>query len=715
MLLIIAEKPIAGKRIADILSNGRTRTATVGRAPVYDFEWKGAPARVVPLRGHVKDVDFPKKYAYWLGTDLKELVHAPLDYIPTEKEICLALESMGRETHSVIVATDADREGEAIGVEALESLWKTNPKFELARAYFSAMTPKDIETAFSNLSKVDFAFADSANARREIDLVWGSVLTRYLSITSGKMGKEFLSMGRVQGPTLGLIVNREKERLAFVPVHYWEVHAQFERNAQTFDAEHKRGRFLDRAEAEAVLASKEPPIGTVVSVNKKMRSLERPIPFNTTLFIKAATGIGFSAGKAMEVAESLYQAGYTSYPRTDNSAYPPSLDIPLLLKQLKTVSSFSSDVEKILAQPKIVPSAGKETKDHPPIHPVSPARQDQLSPPQWKIYELIVRRFLATVAEDAITENVLVEIDLNGQSFVARGQTYVKLGWKAVYKYSKAEDVELPPLEKGDRVNLKKMDVLSKQTEPPARYTQGSLITEMEKQGLGTKATRHEIIQKLYSRKYIEGAKAIEPAQIAFAVVDAFDRHAPKIVQPILTAELEKEMDEVAAGKTKKGEVVTNARKFLQDSLEALLASRGDVRVELRKALRSDSIIGICKVCGSELLTRFGKTGKRFVGCSGYPNCTQSYPLPQKGRITPKGTNCATCGAPEIEVQNMKRRPYRMCVNMGCETKKEWGKKNSGEPSLSSDSQPSTDSAASAKAPAKARAKPKKTQAPKTR
>jgi DNA topoisomerase-1 len=366
------------------------------------------------------------------------------------------------------------------------------------------------------------------------------------------------------------------------------------------------------------------------------------------------------------------------------------------------------------------PSRGKETKDHPPIYPVTHANVGQLSPPQWKIYELIVRRFMATLAEDALTENVLVEIDLNTQPFIARGQTYVKLGWKAFYPYSKAEDVELPPLEKGDRANLKDLKVLGKQTEPPGRYSQGSLISEMEKLGLGTKATRHEIIQKLYVRKYLTGQKAIEPTQLAFAVVEAFDHHAPKVVQPVLTKDLENEMDEVAAGKKKKADVVADARVFLEESLVQLQAHKAEVRIELKKGLRGDSVIGVCKKCGQELLIRYGKTGKRFVGCSGYPQCSNSFPLPQKGTLAPMGKDCPICQHPLIEVKTGKGRPWQMCLNMSCASKDEWRARqaekearSAGEPkpTLSSPSNPQNQTApiAAQPTPTTKMTKPQKT------
>ena len=672
MILIVSEKPIAGKRIAEILSDGKIEQSFEKKAVFFVFEKEKKQFTMVPLKGHIVDVDFPLQYKSWLGTDLKRLVDAEIKYAETQKEIADLLKKVAPNIDEIIIATDADKEGESIGLEALNILKQLNPKAKIKRALFSAITPKDMQKAFSNLGEFDYNLADSADARREIDLIWGAVLTRFLSLVSGKLGKEFLSMGRVQGPTLGLIVAREKERIAFQIKPFWELIATFKKGAQEFLAEHKHGRFWKKEEALKAFDCQKPPIGIVKGIEKKKRTIARPIPFNTTGFLRAATAMGFSASVAMSIAESLYQAGFISYPRTDNCVYPQTLDLKEVLTELGKLKEFSPMVKKLLSMPKLVPSAGKEAKDHPPVHPVSAAQKTFLSPQNWKIYELVCRHFFATLAEDAETENLAVEIDLNKQPFVAHGQIFLKLGWKEFYPYSKASEVILPELAVGDRLDLLKLDFLEKATEPPARYSQGALIKAMSDLNLGTKATRAEIIQKLYYRQYISGQKAIVPNKIAFAVIDSLEKYHDKIVKPEMTAELEKQMDLVAAGTKTKPEVVTESRKLLSVSLDELLKNRASIGSLLREALRADSVIGKCNApnCGGSLLMRFGKTGKRFLGCSNYPKCTNTFPLPQKGKIIPTEKTCAICGSPVIQV--FARRRFEMCVNMNCSSKDEW-------------------------------------------
>ncbi|MCR4335712.1 MAG: DNA topoisomerase I [archaeon] len=671
MKLIISEKAIAGRNIANILAGKQVPLSSIGSAQAFRFNKGNDEYVVVPLRGHIVDVEFPKKYSYWVGTDLKKLIDAEIEYAGKETQIIYALKSAAKEVDEVIIATDADREGESIGVEALNYVKASNPKVKIKRAYFSAITKTDIDESFSKLVDVDYNFADSADARREIDLIWGAVLTRFMSLVSGKLGKEYLSVGRVQTPALALIVQREKERNAFVSKNYWELKALFSKDSKTFEAEHKKGKFWEKEEPEKIYKehAKE---GIVKSIKSTKRILKKPTPFNTTDFLRQATSIGFSAGQAMEYAESLYQQGLTSYPRTDNTVYSPTLDLKKILNEIAKVPDFKKDAEKILSKYPLNPSRGKkETKDHPPIHPVTAASKEKLSENHWKIYELIVRRFLATLGDDAKTENQSVEILLGKEPFVANGQRIVDPGWKEIYPYSTISEVILPPMKEGDKVNLEKLDFFAKQTQPPSRYSQSTLIKLMEDLGIGTKSTRHTTIQKLYDRKYVSGAKAIEPSKLAFAVIDSLANHQVDAVKAEMTAGIEKEMDKVAAGKKTKEQVVGDSRKFLHDILDRMLKSKDEIGSDLRSAGREDSIAGNCDKCSGKLRQLMSRNKKRFLGCTEYPKCTNTYPLPQKGKVVFTTNICETCQKPVIKVIGTRYK-FEMCINPDCETKTEW-------------------------------------------
>ncbi|MCR4368518.1 MAG: DNA topoisomerase I [archaeon] len=672
--LIISEKAIAGKTIAGILAGKNVSVSSIASAQVFRFRRDDVDYLIVPLRGHISDVEFPKKYSYWMGTDVRDLIDAPIDYVGKERAIISGLKQAALEADEVIIATDADREGESIGVEALNYIKEANKKIVAKRAYFSAITPKDINAAFANLADVDYNFADSADARREIDLIWGAVLTRFISIVSGRLGKEYLSVGRVQTPTLAIIVAREKERNAFEVKKYWEIKAVFKKGSKKFEAEHKNGKFWEIGPAEAIMLTKEKS-GVVKDIKSSQRTLKRPTPFNTTDFLRQATTIGFSAGEAMDAAESLYQQGYTSYPRTDNTVYSENLDLREILQEVAKVPDFAKPSQAILAQKTLDPSRGKkETKDHPPIHPATAAPKEKLSERHWKIYELIVRRFLATLSQDAKTENQSVEIHLGKEPFVARGQRILEPGWKDVYPYSTITEVILPKLEVGEEVALESLDLLDKETQPPARYSQSTLIKLMEDMGIGTKSTRHTIIQKLFARRYITGTKAIEPSKIAFAVIDVLDRNKVDAVKAEMTSRLEEEMDQIAAGKHTKKEVIEDSRKLLHLIVERMVVSKDKIGSELRVALREDALVGPCDKCDGQLRILKSRNNKRFLGCTNYPKCTNTYPLPQKGRIVPTEKICPECKRPVVKLIGARYR-FEMCVNMACPTKDDWKKR----------------------------------------
>jgi len=675
MDIIVAEKPIAGKRIAELLSKGKMQLEKENNVELFKFELKGKEFILIPLKGHILDVDFPSRFAPWIGTDVNSLIKAKILYIEKEKAIINLLKKFGKNCSLIIIATDSDREGESIGLEAIKLIKEVNQKVKVLRANFSAITEQEINQAFEKLNEFDVNLAESADTRREIDLIWGAVLTRFLSIVSGKLGSEFLSAGRVQSPTLALIVDREKERMKFKPEKYFEIEALLEKDKIKFSALHEKGRIKDKSEAEKIIEKKESPL-TVIKLEKKEKSLSKPLPFNTTEFLRAASAIGISATKAMDLAEFLYQKGYTSYPRTDNTVYPESLDLREILKILSEAPEFKEMTEKLLSKKQLIPSAGKKaTKDHPPIHPVA-VPKEKLEPQAKKIYDLIVHRFFATLADEAKVLAVKAVLNMNNEKFIAHGLTYISLGWKEFYPYTKIEETILPEMKEGDKVKLIELKLLEKETKPPARFSQGTLIQLMEKLNLGTKSTRHETLKKLYARKYISGIKQIIPNNVSFAVIDALEKYDGLIVKPEMTANLEKEMDLIAAGKKTKNQVVEESREMLEKVLAELMKNKDKIGSEIRKALTKDTILGKClnENCSGNLIIRKGFSGKRFVGCTEYPKCKLTFPLPQKGQITVTEKKCPECNAPIIKLSG-KRYSFELCINMNCKTKDEWKKK----------------------------------------
>ena len=653
---IITEKHNTAKRIANILSGGSAKAKKIAGVDTYEFNGK----TVIGLSGHVVGVDFPEKYSRWSHNTTENLIDSKLVQIPTQKKFINALKKISKDAEIVTIATDFDREGEFIGLEALRIIREENPDIKVNRVRYSSITKAEIEKSFSSPTDIDYNLASASEARQIIDLIWGSVLTRYVSLSSGRLGRSFLSVGRVQSPTLSLLVHREKEIQAFIPKPYWEIYADL-KNKEVFTVKHEGGQFWDKKEADEIL-SKLNGDATVTDISKRTKKEKPPTPFNTTEFIRAASSIGYTPANAMRIAEYLYTNGFISYPRTDNTVYPIGIGfketISMFLK-----SEFKEYASALLEKGKdLIPTKGKkETTDHPPIYPVTVAKRGDLNEDQWTIYELVVRRFFSTFADNVIWETIKILVDINGENFKATGSRMIEQGWRWFYPYSKIKDFILPDVKVGEKLTVEKVEMAEKETQPPSRYGQGRLIKVMEDLGLGTKSTRHEIISKLYSRAYVQG-NPLKPTNKAFAVVDSLESHADLITKPDMTALLEEDMDEITQGKISEEDAIKESKEILKSIYNELKVHRDAISKSLKDGLRADDIIGKCPDCGSDLLVRRSRRGSRFIGCSGYPNCTFTLPLPKNGQLIIKSDICEEHGLNHVTLYSGKGRPF----DIGC-------------------------------------------------
>ncbi|HEQ79075.1 MAG TPA: DNA topoisomerase I, partial [Euryarchaeota archaeon] len=604
--LIICEKGNAADRISFILSGGQTQRS--GRfIKVYNFCHDGKENVCIGLRGHIVELDYTGQLNDWRKTPLKTLASAEPVAKISEKGIVETLRSVSKDVDEVVLATDYDREGEIIGVEALEAI-DFDCKNAL-RARFSALTVPEVKDAFNNLGKVDLNLANSARSRQYIDLAWGAVLTRFLSLNAG-MGKNILSAGRVQSPTLTLIVNRFIERRDFVSQPYWDVSATLEHGGEHFNAEHTGNHFKKKEEAkEAVARLKKQSHVKVVEFSKEEKNDYSPPPFDTTSFLREVSKIGLGSKKAMDIAEELYMKGKISYPRTDNMVYPRGTPFRKILANLKK-GEFKKLAEKIDSQTTLRPRRGSKTAtDHPPIHPVDHANKKELSNDEWKVYELVVRRFLATLAPPAVIEERESLLEAGVDQLRSRGIKVIFPGWMEYYPYIERKESWHPELLVEEMVPIKKRFIKEKHTRPPAPYNHGSLIYEMEKLGLGTKSTRHEIIEKLQKRNYIHRGKMVEPTESGIAVVTALKEGAPVITEPEMTAKLEEEMTEIALGKKTYEEVIIDSRVKLNLVVDELEQHRELITGKLKSALKEQHNVGACPKCKKPLVIRRSKRG----------------------------------------------------------------------------------------------------------
>ncbi len=760
MRLIITEKNNSAKKIAEILSGGAAKADATYKVPFYTWSDETGDQMTVGLKGHVMGVAFPDGYSNWQETDLHDLIDAELVPEPTDKNVVKAVRKLAKDADSIVIATDYDREGELIGLEALQQALEANPKIleaisasddvagglsevrpPVQRARYSALTKDEIERAFSELDQLSYDLAYAGSARQDIDLIWGATLTRAVSLASRRFGSNFLSVGRVQSPTLALIVERELERRAHVPKPYWELFAKFAHPDGSFEAHHATDKFWERAEADAALAGTKSP-GVVKEVSSKRNTRKPPTPLNTTAFTTdASSRLGITPAAAMRIAEDLYMDGFISYPRTDNTVYPASLNTKELVTSLVRIPEFSA-AKGLLDKPLQATRGKKETTDHPPIHPTQAVYPNALGDgPKRRVYELVVRRFLATFSPPMLTESTRADIEAGSETYFVRGSVVVDPGYAAIYTYARSSDEEIPKLEEGQSLDLDGEPwIVDKETQPPSRISQGKLIELMEERGLGTKATRADIIQKLYDRGYVY-SNPPEPSETGIAMYRAFHDHVPRMATPEMTAELELDMDKIAAGQITKDEVVGISREMLHATTAALEDQREDFAKKIWAGMDEDKFIGPCKVCEEAGRKRENgepnrlriidlKGGKRMYGCEGWnrddpespDSCPVSGPLPGRFfELWRLEERCSVCGEkPRLTVKKKgPGRPWKLCLNDDCPTmvemrekraEREAAKEAAAAAKASAEAEGAADPADPAKAPAKGggRRRPKK-------
>jgi DNA topoisomerase-1 len=704
MRLIVTEKNNSAKKIAEILGAGEAKADKTYKVPFYTWtDADGAEQMTIGLKGHVLGPAFPEGYSNWQKTDLHDLIDAELIKEPTDKNVVKAIRKMAKGADELVIATDFDREGELIGLEALEEMLEANPELgsredagagtlRIKRARYSALTKEEIERAFDELDELSYPLANAGAARQDIDLLWGATLTRAVSLATRRFGSNFLSVGRVQSPTLGLIVEREMERRAHVPKPFWELLAKFQHPEGSFEAHHATDKFWDKGEADKALAGTSSP-GKVASVTARKNTRRPPTPYNTTAFTTdASSRLGITPASAMRIAEDLYMDGFISYPRTDNTVYPASLPVRELVSSLVRVKEFSAAAG--LLDGELKPTRGKkETTDHPPIYPTQAIHPGALEGSKKRVYELVVRRFLATFSPPMVTESTRADIEAGSETYFVRGSVVVDPGYAAIYTYARSADEEIPKLEQGQALELDGDPwLLDKETQPPARISQGKLIEMMEERGLGTKATRAEIIQKLYDRGYVYANPPV-PSETGVALYEAFEKYVPEMATHEMTAQLEAEMDRIAGGEMSKGDVVGDSRDLLHRTWSEIDESQEDLAKVVWKGMDADRILGPCKVCeekgrkkedGSPHMLRIiraKKSGKRFVGCTGWTaddpeSCDQTFPLPQRGDVFRLEERCSVCGeTPRLKVVPFRGRPWNLCLNDDCESMQEMKKR----------------------------------------
>jgi DNA topoisomerase-1 len=512
-------------------------------------------------------------------------------------------------------------------------------------------------------------------------------LSRALTLAERRWSGKYatLSTGRVQGPALRFLVKRERAIRFYVPKPYWSIDAKVEIKGSLYDVEYERKKIGRRIEAVKVVEDCKGKTTKIETVDTRKYRQKPPIPFDLGKLQTEAYGLfGCTPRRTAGIAQRLYLEALISYPRTSSQKLPPAINYRAILKALGKKPAYKKLASKLLKKEKLKPREGKkEDPAHPAVYPTGNLPERKLSDQEKKTWDLIVRRFMAVFGEPAIKQSMKATLVVSGHHFYLRGRHILKKGWMEFYKpYIRTEEVFLPPIKEGEAVELKQVTCEDKFTNPPPRYNPSSLLKKMEEEGIGTKATRADIIQTLYNRKYVRDNR-IEVTALGFDIVEILRKHCPRVISVRFTRELEEKMEQVQAGSEKRENVLVEAVNRLKPMLEDLKERERTLGEELSKAVKKakmeERIVGKCPTCGTgNLIILYSrKTGKRFIGCTNYFKglCNTSFPLPQKGTVRSLRSECTACGWPLVEVRTKGRRPWRLCFNPGCPRKEERRKK----------------------------------------
>jgi len=634
MKLVIVESPTKAKTISKFL----------GKDYVVESSY-----------GHMRDLPKGK-----LGVDTEKNFE-PHYIIPrkVQKKVT-ALKKEAAKADSVILATDEDREGEAIAWHLLHAL-EVDPK-NAKRIVFHEITEDAIKNAIENPRDINQELVDAQQARRIIDRLVGYKLSPFL----WKKIRGGLSAGRVQSVVVKLIVEREEEIKAFKPDEYWSITALLLRGEREFEADVSKINDKDigkldiknEKKAKEITLEIEKSDISVASVTKKEAKRNPLPPFTTSTLQQAASArLRLSAKQTMMFAQKLYEAGHITYMRTDS--------LNLSEESLVAAKSFiTSEFGKEYAAvaPKTYKSKSKLAQEaHEAIRPTDPSKLPTTikDEKQGKLYELIWQRFLASQMPQAVFDATVVEVaakgDKNIYTLKANGNILKFDGFLKVWP-SKITEKELPELEDNDELELKEINPEQHFTEPPARYNEASLVKTLEEFGIGRPSTYAPIISVVQDRGYVEknSARRFEPTETGEVVNKVLSEHFPQIVDVQFTANIEEEFDSIANGKRKWQAIVETFYKPFNENLEKKYE---DVKKEEFVEKTDEK----CETCGKDMVVKFGRFGK-FLACSDYPECKTTKSL--KAPPQEIGMKCPTCGDKGGEV--IIRRTKRGKVFFGC-------------------------------------------------
>lgn len=642
--LVIVESPAKAKTIKKYLGSG------------YD---------VVASMGHVRDLP-PTR----LSVNVRKNFEPVYEIISGKEKTVEGLVERAKKDNGVILATDPDREGEAISWHLAYILGLSLE--DSNRVTFNEITKNGIKEGMKHPRPIDMNLVNAQQARRILDRLVGYKLSPFVS----QRIRRGLSAGRVQSVAMRLIVDREEEIVKFVPEEYWTIDAKFNTKssrrlfaASFYGDEKGKIKIPSKEDAEKILEYLDDKEYIVSKVKKGKRKKSPSPPFITsTLQQEASRKLGFQAKRTMKVAQELYEGietekfgaiGLITYMRTDS--------LRISDDAINEVIGYIKERwgDKFLPpKPRVFKSKANAQDAHEAIRPTMPSLhpddiKKDLSSDQYKLYKLIWERFVACQMADCIQNTTQIDISAGKYIFKASGYTIAFEGFTILYiegTDSNSEEKEniFPELEVGMKLNLKEIKANQHFTQPPAKYTEASLIKTLEENGIGRPSTYAVIISNIVGREYvIKDGKSLQPTELGIAITNLIKKYFPSIVNAKFTAKMEDELDVVAEGKCKWVEVLKN---FYGDFYKTLKEAREKTR-DLKIDLGEEPTDIICEKCGRQMVIKHGRYGK-FIACPGFPECSNTKKIKNE-----TGAICPKCGGSLVVKKSKKGRIFYGCDN----------------------------------------------------
>ena len=621
----------------------------------------GGSTKVVASMGHIRDLPKSK-----LGVNIENDFEPEYINIRGKGDLIKSLKNEAKKAKKIYIATDPDREGEAIAWHLAYIL--NQEKEKITRVTFNEITKSAVKKAIKEPRNIDLNLVDAQQARRVLDRIVGYKISPIL----WKKVKRGLSAGRVQSVAVKLIVDREEEIEKFIPEEYWNIYANLqdketkkEFQAKFYGENGKKQEIHSEDEVQKILNTIEKAKYIVDDIKKSEKKRNPAPPFTTsTMQQEASRKLGFTLKKTMTIAQGLYEGvkipekgtvGLITYMRTDSTRI--SEEARAIAKEQITKDYGDEYYENRYYKAK------KDSQDaHEAIRPtyidINPEEiKDALSKDQYKLYKLIYNRFMASQMSAAIYDTMSVTIDANGYTFKANGQTLKFKGFMTLYVEgtdSKEEEKEgmLPDIKEKEELKLVKIDPKQSFTEPPPRYTEASLVKTLEEKGIGRPSTYSPTITTILDRRYIEKEqKQLAPTELGKIVNKILIENFTDVINVEFTAEIESEFDEIAEGKEPWKNMIREFYGPFEKELEK-------VEKELEKVELVEEVSDVpCEKCGRMMVYKYGRYGK-FLACPGYPECKNAKPI-----IETIEEPCPKGGGTIQVRKTKKRRKYYICEN----------------------------------------------------